>query len=186
VFFGGPELTSDVQRRTDIATTNEADRTSTQLRRTAARPAGEVIGRILHTPAAPEARPWMGHLAAPPDRAADRRPPAQIPIRRDTPSFVRSNHCGHGRGHARQYRRDVVTHARLAGSQSASRAWLWPPALSDSIYSRGRMPDRARNCCFDGRSTRPLPDAHCEEAHRTRAAEYLIAINQKINRSRPH
>ena len=34
--------------------------------------------------------------------------------------FVRSNHCGHERGHARQYRRVVVTHARLAGSQSAS------------------------------------------------------------------
>ena len=36
--------------------------------------------------------------------------------------FVRSNHCGHERGHARQYRRVVVTHTRLAGSQSASRA----------------------------------------------------------------
>src|SRR5215468_6218286 len=29
--------------------------------------------------------------------------------------------------HARQYRRVVVTHARLAGSQSASCAWLWAP-----------------------------------------------------------
>src|SRR5262249_38308510 len=47
--------------------------------------------------------------------------------------FVRSNHCGHERGHARQYRRDVVTHARLAGSQSASRAWLWPPVNGGSI-----------------------------------------------------
>src|SRR5262245_2939463 len=47
--------------------------------------------------------------------------------------FVGSNHCGHERGHAWQYRRDVVTHARLAGSQSPSRAWLWPPALSNSI-----------------------------------------------------
>ena len=36
--------------------------------------------------------------------------------------FVRSNHRGHDRGHARQYRRVVVTHARLACSQSASRA----------------------------------------------------------------
>ena len=41
----------------------------------------------------------------------------------------RSDHCGHERGHARQYRRDVVTHARLAGSQSASRAWLWLTAV---------------------------------------------------------
>jgi Fe-S cluster biogenesis protein NfuA len=47
--------------------------------------------------------------------------------------FVRSNHCGHERRHARQYRRVVVTHTQLAGSQSASRAWLWPPALSNSI-----------------------------------------------------
>src|SRR5499433_956293 len=47
--------------------------------------------------------------------------------------FVRSNHCGNERGHARQYRRDVVTHARLAGSQSASRAWLWPPVNGGSI-----------------------------------------------------
>jgi hypothetical protein len=36
---------------------------STELRRTAARPAGEVVGRILHTPAAPEARPWMWILS---------------------------------------------------------------------------------------------------------------------------
>jgi DoxX len=43
--------------------------------------------------------------------------------------FVRSNHCSHERGHARQYRRVVVAHARLAGSQSASRAWLWPTAV---------------------------------------------------------
>src|SRR5262249_60981947 len=50
--------------------------------------------------------------------------------------FVRSNHCGYERGHARQYRRDVVTRARLAGSQSASRAWLWPPALSDVAFDR--------------------------------------------------
>jgi hypothetical protein len=27
----------------------------------------------------------------------------------------------------------VVTHARLAGSQSASRAWLWPPVNGGSI-----------------------------------------------------
>ena len=26
----------------------------------------------------------------------------------------------------------------------------------------------------------PLLEAHCEEVHRTRAAEYLIAINQEI------
>src|SRR6266568_4886843 len=38
--------------------------------------------------------------------------------------------CGK-RGHTRQYRRVVVPHARLAGSQSASRACLWPPALSE-------------------------------------------------------
>jgi Protein of unknown function (DUF2380) len=30
--------------------------------------------------------------------------------------FVRNNHSGHEHGHARQYRRVVVTHARLAGS----------------------------------------------------------------------
>ena len=42
--------------------------------------------------------------------------------------FVRSDHCGHERRHARHYRPDVVTHARLAGSQSTSRAWLWPQA----------------------------------------------------------
>src|SRR5262249_6163390 len=47
--------------------------------------------------------------------------------------FVGSNHCGHERGHARQYRRDVVTHAQLAGSQSPSRAWLWPPGNGGSI-----------------------------------------------------
>src|SRR5262249_30686313 len=47
--------------------------------------------------------------------------------------FVRSNRCGHERGHARQYRRDVVTRARLAGSQSASRVWLWPPVNGGSI-----------------------------------------------------
>src|SRR5262249_50210246 len=39
----------------------------------------------------------------------------------------------HERGHARQYRRDVVTRARLAGSQSASRVWLWPPVNGGSI-----------------------------------------------------
>ena len=49
----------------------------------------------------------------------------------------RSDHCGHERGHARQYRRDVVTHARLAGSQSASRAWLWPTAV---VARRGASP----------------------------------------------
>jgi Protein of unknown function (DUF2380) len=47
--------------------------------------------------------------------------------------FVKRNHCGHERGHARQYRRVVVTHARLAGSQSASSAWLWPPMNGGSI-----------------------------------------------------
>ena len=39
--------------------------------------------------------------------------------------FVGSNDCSHERGHARQYRRVVVTHAQLVGSQSAPRAWLW-------------------------------------------------------------
>jgi hypothetical protein len=38
----------------------------------------------------------------------------------------------------------VVTHARLAGSQSASRAWLWPPALSDSIMPGGGTPGDER------------------------------------------
>src|SRR6516225_7620620 len=58
--------------------------------------------------------------------------------------LVRSNHCGHERGHARQYRRDVVTRARLAGSQSASRAWLWPPALSELNNARRGTPNDER------------------------------------------
>jgi hypothetical protein len=59
--------------------------------------------------------------------------------------FVRSNHCGHERGHARQYRRVVVTHARLAGSQSASRAWLWPTAVVASRLTRGEFKYRRRS-----------------------------------------
>src|SRR5262245_56549304 len=45
-------------------------------------------------------------------------------------THTRVINCGK-RGHTRQYRRVVVPHARLAGSQSASRACLWPPALSE-------------------------------------------------------
>jgi hypothetical protein len=69
--------------------------------------------------------------------------------------FVKRNHCGHERGHARQYRRVVVTHARLAGSQSASSAWLWPPMNGGSIppcslcefwHGRERFAGQSVNC----------------------------------------
>ena len=57
----------------------------------------------------------------------------------------RSDHCGHERGHARQYRRDVVTHARLAGLQSPSRVRLWPPAIGDSQQRAVAVVRSARN-----------------------------------------
>ena len=56
----------------------------------------------------------------------------------------------------RQYRRDVVTRARLAGSQSASRTWLWPPALGDSI-----MPGAGRQTTSAGHAAAASPGSHC-------------------------
>ena len=82
--------------------------------------------------------------------------------------IVGSNHRSHERGHARQYRRVVDTRAQLVGSQSASRGWLWSPALSDRVRAHGR--------CATPRDESTLMDPGVRELVCSRRSSRSVAV----------
>jgi hypothetical protein len=49
---------------------------------------------------------------------------------------VGGNPCCNERGHARQYRRVLVTRPRVAASQSITRVWIWSTAVREAEGSR--------------------------------------------------